>query len=326
MIMEIEYHYKVEILGLLKEKYGEKINDNLHSVKWVQYDNGTFIESIFKDNIRCIISEEMEIVVSDYLTDSKGDLIYNRENEPISVDLFNPYEDIIKNAYKFVNDKDDYGKINMVDDLFSEDYTNQIVFNNEFVSSFIRKENFGAYLGANTDENYLWECYFKMLFNSLWNWNFDTFHADIYAVIFKIINKEVDLICTDTTELQKRILVTIAIKQIVYEFYCVVCDDIDYNTLEAVESEIDVIIENRIFPQNFDLKEYYEIYYQEILQKVKYTIIDHYKSQVLNNDEYNVWWDKFLEDIKYRLDYSTDDRAVRSSAMNDYLSDSFNYC
>ncbi len=65
---------------------------------------------------------------------------------------------------------------------------------------------------------------------------------------------------------------------------------------------------------------------KEILQKVKYTIIDHYKSQVLNNDEYNVWWDKFLEDIKYRLDYSTDERSVRSSAMNDYLSDSFNYC
>ena len=33
MILEIEYHNKVEILGLLKEKYGEQINDNLHSLK-----------------------------------------------------------------------------------------------------------------------------------------------------------------------------------------------------------------------------------------------------------------------------------------------------
>jgi hypothetical protein len=39
MILEIEHHNKVEILGLLKEKYKEKINANLHSVKWVQYDN-----------------------------------------------------------------------------------------------------------------------------------------------------------------------------------------------------------------------------------------------------------------------------------------------
>lgn len=35
MILEIEYHNKVEILGLLKEKYKDKINDNIYSVKWV---------------------------------------------------------------------------------------------------------------------------------------------------------------------------------------------------------------------------------------------------------------------------------------------------
>jgi hypothetical protein len=325
MNLEIEYHTKVEILDLLKEKYGDKINNNLHSVKWVQYDNGTFLESIFKDNLSCIISEEMQIVISDYLTDSKGDLIYNRENEPISVDLFNPYEDIITNAHKFVDDEDDYGKINMVGNLFSEEYTNQIVFKIEFIPSFIRSEYFGNYLGENTNKNYLWEVYFGMLFNSLWNWKFDTFHAKIYTVIFKIINKDVDLICKDTSELQKRILVTIAIKQIVYEFYCVVCDDIDYNTLEAVESEIDSIIENRIFPQNNDLKECYEIYYQEILQKVKYVVIDHYESEVLKNHEYCVWWKKFLEDIDYELDYLADERTDKSYAMDDYLSHSFNY-
>lgn len=35
MILEIEYHNKVEILRLFKEKYKDKINDNLYSVKWV---------------------------------------------------------------------------------------------------------------------------------------------------------------------------------------------------------------------------------------------------------------------------------------------------
>lgn len=162
-----------------------------------------------------------------------------------------------------------------------------------------------------------------MLFENLWYWNFNTFHAAMYAVIFKIINKEEDFICKDSSELKKVILATIAIKQIVYDFYCVGNDDNDYIAIEAVESEIDGIIENRIFLQNDDLKEYYETNYEKILQKVKHTIIDYYESQVLNKDENFMWWNKFLEDIDYRLDYSTDERADRSCDMEYYLSYSF---
>jgi hypothetical protein len=330
MILEIEYHNKVEILGLLKEKYGDKIDNNLQSVKWVQYENKTFLESVFNDNLNCIISENIQIVVSDYLKDSKEDLIYNRENEPISVDFFNPYENILTNAYKFVNEEDDYLKILMVDNLFTEEYTNQILFEQgynrtSFLMKLKNKKDFFNYVSSNISIDYLKESYLNMLLDNLWNWDFYTYDAEIYAVLFRIIKSKYNFVCNDSNELYKTILTTVAIKQIVYEFRCVERDDKDFDILEKIDTEINDIIERNFFPTNNDLEEYYETNYIKILQNSKHIIIEYYKNEVLNKDKYDYWWDKFFEDIDYGLDYSTDDKADRSNIMIDYLSDGFNY-
>jgi Leucine-rich repeat (LRR) protein len=153
----------------------------------------------------------------------------------------------------------------------------------------------------------------------------DNFGFNICSVLFEILRSHAFFNCNSKTNFKTAILTAIAIRQIVYEFTCEDYDDKDYNTLESIDSLIDEIIENRYFFQNDNLREYYEANYEKILQKVKHTIIDHYERQVLNKDEDFMWWNKFLEDIDYKLDYSTDERGDRSSAMDDYLSYGFNY-
>jgi hypothetical protein len=164
-----------------------------------------------------------------------------------------------------------------------------------------------------------------MLLDNLWNWDFYTYDAEIYAVLFRIIKSKYNFVCNDSNELYKTILTTVAIKQIVYEFRCAERDDKDFDILEKIDTEINDIIERNFFPTNNDLEEYYETNYIKILQNSKHIIIEYYKNEVLNKDKYDYWWDKFFEDIDYGLDYSTDDKADRSNIMIDYLSDGLNY-
>ena len=169
MELKIENHYKIEILFLLKNKYNEKLNPNLYSVKWLQYDNNCYVELILKENKNITICEEIRIASGDWITDSEGDLVHDIENRPISEDFFNPYDDIVTNAMKFVNDDDDYSKIMMVENIFTNDYIKEILnnqgeYSNLFLMQFNTELDFFEYFNSNFNLNYITEAYFKMLF------------------------------------------------------------------------------------------------------------------------------------------------------------------
>jgi hypothetical protein len=102
---------KLEMIHKFHKLYGQQINSELVSIKYVQNNNKAMIEMYFNGALKPNIIDLKFI---------GGDIIFDENGEPEDLlPLFDPSEDIVDNAKRLI-EMDDYSLINCIDDLFSE--------------------------------------------------------------------------------------------------------------------------------------------------------------------------------------------------------------
>jgi hypothetical protein len=101
---------KLEILEQLKNKFHDMISPDLNSVKYCQTSTDAFVELYFNSN-----TLPQLVALDFYSADYEDGDEYKDENRL----LFNPDEDIIDNAGRFI-DLDGYSLIVGIDNLFTQ--------------------------------------------------------------------------------------------------------------------------------------------------------------------------------------------------------------
>lgn len=92
-------HSYLDILDEVKQKYGDRLNDKLISLKITQSDEGCYLHSEYSDEPGCLYIEELDIISDD-------DLI--PLSEVLNPSFFNPNLGIEENARRFIEELDEY--------------------------------------------------------------------------------------------------------------------------------------------------------------------------------------------------------------------------
>lgn len=109
---------RLEMLGQFKKLFGGSINPDITSFMYCQSESDAFIEISFQSK------SESYIINLDFI--SGWDESKTQEEQPANLLMFNPESDIVDNA-KLLTEMDEYGLINCIDHLFTQEGIEEIL-------------------------------------------------------------------------------------------------------------------------------------------------------------------------------------------------------